>query len=126
MNKTFADMFNKQAENQREMINVGTYDDVADVEYGCELPIDNTRMASYHVQQLVSEIGEVLSSDKRWKNMRNNHNCPENKLEEIADCIIVGMNIAMYSGFTGEQLEEAIFKKIDTVADRVAEEKAKK
>lgn len=126
MNKTFADMFNKQAENQREMINAGTYDGVADVEYGCELPIDNTRMASYHVQQLVSEIGEVLSSDKRWKNMRNNHNCPENKLEEIADCIIVGMNIAMYSGFTGEQLEEAIFKKIDTVADRVAEEKAKK
>ena len=126
MNKTFADMFNKQAENQREMINAGTYDGVADVEYGCELPIDNKRMASYHVQQLVSEIGEVLSSDKRWKNMRNNHNCPENKLEEIADCIIVGMNIAMYSGFTGEQLEEAIFKKIDTVADRVAEEKAKK
>lgn len=126
MNKTFADMFNKQAENQREMINAGTYDGVADVEYGCELPIDNTRMASYHVQQLVSEIGEVLSSDKRWKNMRNNHNCPENKLEEIADCIIVGMNITMYSGFTGEQLEEAIFKKIDTVADRVAEEKAKK
>ena len=126
MNKTFADMFNKQAENQREMINAGTYDGVADVEYGCELPIDNTRMASYHVQQLVSEIGEVLSSDKRWKNMRNNHNCPENKLEEIADCIIVGMNIAMYSGFTGEQLEEEIFKKIDTVADRVAEEKAKK
>ena len=126
MNKTFADMFNKQAENQREMINAGTYDGIADVEYGCELPIDNTRMASYHVQQLVSEIGEVLSSDKRWKNMRNNHNCPENKLEEIADCIIVGMNIAMYSGFTGEQLEEAIFKKIDTVADRVAEEKAKK
>lgn len=126
MNKTFADMFSKQAENQREMINAGTYDGVADVEYGCELPIDNTRMASYHVQQLVSEIGEVLSSDKRWKNMRNNHNCPENKLEEIADCIIVGMNIAMYSGFTGEQLEEAIFKKIDTVADRVAEEKAKK
>lgn len=126
MNKTFTDMFNKQAENQREMINAGTYDGVADVEYGCELPIDNTRMASYHVQQLVSEIGEVLSSDKRWKNMRNNHNCPENKLEEIADCIIVGMNIAMYSGFTGEQLEEAIFKKIDTVADRVAEEKAKK
>lgn len=126
MNKTFADMFNKQAENQREMINAGTYEVVADVEYGCELPIDNTRMASYHVQQLVSEIGEVLSSDKRWKNMRNNHNCPENKLEEIADCIIVGMNIAMYSGFTGEQLEEAIFKKIDTVADRVAEEKDKK
>lgn len=126
MNKTFADMFNKQAENQREMINAGTYDGVADVEYGCELPIDNTRMASYHVQQLVSEIGEVLSSDKRWKNMRNNHNCPENKLEEIADCIIVGMNIAMYSGFTGEQLEEAIFNKIETVAERVAEEKAKK
>lgn len=126
MNKTFTDMFNKQAENQREMINAGTYEGVADVEYGCELPIDNTRMASYHVQQLVSEIGEVLSSDKRWKNMRNNHNCPENKLEEIADCIIVGMNIAMYSGFTGEQLEEAIFKKIDTVADRVAEEKAKR
>lgn len=126
MNKTFVDMFNKQAENQREMINAGTYDGIADVEYGCELPIDNTRMASYHVQQLVSEIGEVLSSDKRWKNMRNNHNCPENKLEEIADCIIVGMNIAMYSGFTGEQLEEAIFKKIGTVADRVVEEKAKK
>ena len=41
------------------------------------------------------------------------------KLEEIADCFIVLMNIAMFSGFDGSQLFEAIDKKLNEVSERI-------
>jgi NTP pyrophosphatase (non-canonical NTP hydrolase) len=60
----------------------------------------------------MSELGEVLSSDKRWKNFRNDKLDLENKREEIADCFIVLMNVAIFSGFTAEEVESSILKKI--------------
>ena len=74
---------------------------------------------SYHVQQLMSEIGEVLDADKRWKNFRNQKYDENAKLEEIADCFIVLMNIAMFSGFDGNRLYDAIEKKINEVSERI-------
>ena len=74
---------------------------------------------SYHIQQLMSEIGEVLDADKRWKNFRNQKYDENAKLEEIADCFIVMMNIAMFSGFDGSQLIEAIEKKLHKVSERI-------
>lgn len=61
---------------------------------------------------LQEEIGEVLKADKRWKTHRNDHYDPENKLVEIADCLITLMNVTMYSGFTSEQLVNAVLDKI--------------
>ena len=88
-----------------------------------ELPIDHPQLSSYHIQQLISEIGEVLEADKRWKNIRNVKYNKEDKLDELADCFIVLMNITMFSGFSGIQLYNAISDKINVVAERIEKEK---
>ena len=76
------------------------------------LPRDNTHGFSYHIQAMVEEMGEVMKADKRWKTHRNTRYVPEEKLDEIADVFITAMNIAIHSGFTASQVEEAICLKI--------------
>ena len=83
------------------------------------IPVDDVKLMSYHIQQLMSEIGEVLDADKRWKNFRNQKYDEGAKLEEIADCFIVLMNIAMFSGFDGIQLTDAIVNKLNKVSERI-------
>ena len=121
MNKiTFEELFNSQAENQNILIKKGSYVGFSSREFD-SVPVDDPRLCSYHVQQLVSEIGEVLESDKRWKNFRNDRFDRDAKLDEIADCFIVMMNVAMYSNFTGEEVAKAILDKIDVVRNRIGE-----
>lgn len=121
---SFAELLNQQIEVQQSMIKKGLYDDNIDyvTKNTVELPFDHPKVASYHVQQLMSEIGEVLDADKRWKNMRNGKYDREAKLEEIADCFIVMMNIALFSGFTPKELEAAIVDKQVEVQRRVNNE----
>ena len=118
------ELFSRQKGNQLEMLRRGMYDQYVDwvTKHDKDLPIDHPQLASYHIQQLVSEIGEVLEADKRWKNIRNNKYDKESKLDEIADCFIVLMNITMYSGFNGEDLFNAIKHKIQVVSDRINKE----
>lgn len=107
------------------MIKNGMYDQYIDwvtKNQRC-LPIDHPQLASYHIQQLISEIGEVLEADKRWKNFRNAKYNKDDKLEELADCFIVLMNIAMFSGFSSTDLYNAIYSKIEVVHKRIKEEK---
>ena len=84
------------------------------------VPCDNVPLSSYHIQQLMSEIGEVLDADKRWKNFRNDKYDKEAKVEEIADCFIVLMNVAMFSDISPEMLEESINEKIKIVKERIS------
>lgn len=112
------DLFVHQLVNQDKLIQMGAYDRWK-YDETVTVPVDDVGLASYHVQQLMSEIGEVLDADKRWKSHRNEQYNKEDKLEEIADCFIVLMNIAMYSGFDGRQLAEAIDKKLDVVSQRI-------
>ena len=125
MSKTFEELYELQQKNQQNMIRVGMYDDYVDfvTKSEKELPFDHPRLASYHVQQLVSEIGEVLEADKRWKNIRNGKYDRDGKLEEVADCMIVLLNITMYSGYTAEEVYDAIVSKIGIVAERIEKEK---
>ena len=85
------------------------------------LPSDDPKLCSYHIQQLVSEIGEILDADKRWKNFRNEKYDKEAKADEIADCFIVLMNVAMFSGMSAEELYKAIDDKIEVVSKRIEE-----
>lgn len=125
--RSFVQLFEAQAENQREMLKKGMYDDfVNSIKYesGFDvyiegLPVDEPKLASYHIQQLVSEIGEVLDADKRWKNFRNDKYDKNSKLEELADCFIVLMNICMFSGISAEDLEKAIADKENTIMRRI-------
>lgn len=124
--KTFEDAFKNQMFNQSLMLSRHMYDDsLSDSDYydlvECDeaLPYDSIRLFSYHMQQLMSEMGEVLDSDKRWKNFRNSKLDPEGKLEEIADCYIVLMNVAMFSGFSCDDVVSAVNSKIDIVRKRI-------
>lgn len=115
---TFENLFNLQKANQSKMLQDGMYDAFKS-EGTTTIPVDDVKLMSYHIQQLMSEIGEVLDADKRWKNFRNQKYDENAKLEEIADCFIVMMNIAMFSGFDGSQLIEAIEEKLHKVSERI-------
>lgn len=117
---SFVELFDAQMNNQISLIRKGSYEGFSSRNILC-VPIDDPALSSYHVQQLISEIGEVLDADKRWKNFRNKKYDENAKLEEIADCFIVLMNIAMFSGFNGAQTTEAIIKKLKVVKERIGE-----
>jgi len=104
---TFNAIYNEQISFQNEVVKKKPYE--FPVEH---LPEDNIKGFSFHIQQLMSELGEVLSSDKRWKNFRNDKLDLENKKEEIADCFIVLMNVAIFSGLSAEEVERIILEKI--------------
>ena len=118
-NLSLEQLFDLQVNNQNLLIKKGSYEGFSSRTV-TSTPIDDPRLCSYHVQQLVSEIGEVLEADKRWKNFRNDRYDKDAKLDEIADCFIVLMNVAMYSGFSGSEITEAIKNKIEIVHERVA------
>lgn len=116
-NDSFKSIFDSQRLNQIFLLSNGKYDaftDKRDAE-----PVDDSKLCSYHIQQLMSEIGEVLEADKRWKNFRNEKYDEDAKADEIADCFIVLMNIAMFSGMSAEDLYNAIENKIQTVSERI-------
>lgn len=115
---TLQDLFKHQIANQGKMLHDGMYD-MFKSENTTSIPVDDVKLMSYHIQQLMSEIGEILDADKRWKNFRNQKYDENAKLEEIADCFIVLMNIAMFSGFDGAQLTDAIVSKLNEVSDRI-------
>jgi len=118
--RTFANLYDRQIDNQNMIIKKGSYNDISSMIVGeKKLPIDDPRLASYHIQQLISEIGEVLDADKRWKSFRNGKFDKDGKLEEIADCFIVAMNIAIFSGFSAEEVSKAISDKLDVVKERI-------
>lgn len=118
---SFCDLFELQEENQQKMLASGKYDDFKSIGTNA-VPVDDVKLMSYHIQQLMSEIGEVLEADKRWKNFRNRKYDKDAKLEEIADCFIVLMNVAMFSGFDGAELADAIAKKAMEVYKRLMSE----
>lgn len=112
----FNHLYDRQLDIQKRMIDKGMYDGIDRFE---NVPQDIPQLSSYHVQQLVSEIGEVLEADKRWKNFRNEHYDKYAKLDEIVDCFIVMMNVAMFSGFDASDVYDAIVKKQRVVQSRI-------
>ena len=75
---SFENAFKKQLRNQQDLVAKHTYDDYMSsndyfelIDCDTSLPYDSVQLCSYHIQQLMSEIGEVLDADKRWKNFRN-------------------------------------------------------
>lgn len=115
---TLQQLFNTQLITQDKLIQKGVYNRYKD-EHTVTVPADDVGLASYHVQQLMSEIGEVLDADKRWKSHRNDKYDKNAKLEELADCFVVLMNIVMFSGFDGNDLANAIQQKLGVVSDRL-------
>ena len=83
------------------------------------LPKDDVSLVAESLLGLVSEIGEVLQADQRWKkNGRNVKYDGENKVEEIADCFIFLLNTCIYSNILPNEICNEICKKIDKNAVR--------
>lgn len=78
-----------------------------------KLPADSVKWFQYHMLAMNEELGEVLKADKRWKTHRNIAYDKTNKLEELSDVFITLLNLSMYSGFSSEELFNAVANKID-------------
>lgn len=116
MNKSFADFFNDQVEFQKKINEKFGYGTKVK-----NIPEDNIEISKYHMLALMEETGELIKSDKRWKNYRNIHFDKNNKLEELSDCFITLFNIAMYGGISAEELELALTKKMVENVERIRE-----
>ena len=116
MSKSFTDFFNDQVAFQKEVNKKFGYG--VKVE---NIPEDNVDVAKYHMLALMEETGELVKSDKRWKNYRNAYYDKQNKLEELSDCIITLFNVAMFSGISGKELAEALETKMNENYNRIRE-----
>lgn len=63
-----------------------------------KVPIDSIEDFRYSMLALVTEIGEVLTADKRWKNSRNDYYSFHEKREELVDCMAFLLNAILFSG----------------------------
>lgn len=111
----FKEIYTKQIKFQDQV--KGTYDFKVD-----KLPDDIVQGFSYNIQHLMSEVGEVLEADKRWKSMRKSKYDREAKVQEICDCFIVLMNVAIYSGVSPEELEDSLLYKLAVNRARLEEQ----
>ena len=88
--------------------------------FGKETPIDSVEDYHYSMTAMVSEIGEVLSADKRWKNARNSYYSREEKLEELVDCMAFLINAILYSGYTPDEFYKAFVEKNKKNFERIS------
>ena len=109
-NIKFSDLFDKQKNFQTCLL----YNKFNGTKVG-----EDIEWFKYHCLAMVEEMGEVMKSDKRWKTHRNERFVPDEKLDEIADVFITAMNIAMFSGFSAEDVSNAIFTKINKNTERL-------
>lgn len=77
---------------------------------GQKLPNDNRHDFRDQICLMVEEVGELAKSDKRWRKERTTPS--GDKLEEIADVFIVAMNLAIFSGYSYDDITLAISDKI--------------
>ena len=115
-NKTLEECYDGQVKFQKEVAKKYGYN--VDVK---NIPEDNIEVAKYHMLALLEEAGELVKSDKRWKNYRNTYYDKQNKLEELSDCIITLFNVAMFSGISGKELAEALETKMNENYNRIRE-----
>lgn len=90
---------------------------------GLQCPVDDVSWYKYHMLALIEEAGEVLKADKRWKTHRNTRYEPDEKLDEIADVFITAINVSLFSGFDGNEIFNAVIRKIQENENRLEKEK---
>lgn len=103
-------IFMCQKDLQKELMNVS-------------LPDDRPDLVSVHALGLVSEIGEVLQADKRWKSVNKSggdmkyHN-REQTISEIADCMNYFVNLCLALNIDDEILFDAFVKVQNNIRER--------
>lgn len=123
--KNFQTIYLLQKNFQESLLLKGKYKDFSNISKFQVLPYDDSRLFSYHIQQLISEIGEVLESDKRWKSHRNDKYDRRHKVSELADCFIVLLNLLIFSGIESDEFLNEVLLKMQKNTERVNEEAKK-
>ena len=83
------------------------------------MPIDSVDDFRYSMLALVTEIGEVLTADKRWKNSRNDYYSFHEKREELVDCMAFLLNAILFSGIYPEDFYNDFVSKWNKNMQRV-------
>lgn len=80
---------------------------------GVKLPADNPRLIAPYALGIVSEIGEVLQADKRWKTEMSrtggdeNYHNSEEVLGELTDCMLYFVNLVLACNIDQDKLFES-------------------
>lgn len=91
---------------------------------GKEVPIDNIELFKQQVVQMISELGEVLQEDKRWKNNRNSKYLDKSKkLTELVDVLHVTINLFLFSGFDWHEVYLEFIRKNEENLKKLEESK---
>lgn len=77
------------------------------------LPTDSVEWFKYHCLAMLEEMGEVMTSDKRWKTHRNTKYDLSEKKKELADVFITWCNMVMFSGINAYEMTDVILAKIN-------------
>lgn len=115
MKSSFIELYNKQIDFQQRILD----EKVKEGKPSFALPQDDINWFTYHMRAMVEELGEVTKADKRWKTHRNENFNQEEKVDELADVFITAMNLAIYSGLSGQDMYNAIEEKIEENNERI-------
>lgn len=116
MNNQLKELFDKQIDFQKQLCLTGKVNAEYDT-IGTKDDLDNYK---YHLLAMTEELGELVKSDKRWKNLRNKHYDKINKMEELADVFITLINLCIYSGVSYHQLFVATDNKMSINLERIS------
>ena len=108
MKSNFVKLYNKQIDFQQMILE----EKAKEGKPSFALPQDDIDWFTYHMRAMVEELGEVTKADKRWKTHRNENFKQEEKVDELADVFMTAMNLAIYSGLSGQDVYDAIKRKI--------------
>lgn len=126
MKNNFIDLYNKQIKFQQSILERKAEGDNSLSPLSNEKPIlpkDDIDWFTYHMRAMIEELGEVTKADKRWKTHRNENFNQAEKVDELADVFITAMNLAIYSGLSGQDVYNAIDRKIVENIKRLEMEK---
>lgn len=110
MGETLENIFKNQIELQK-------------IAFNKELPKHEPELISYFALGLMSEVGEVLQTDKTWKPFHKGTVDKDATLEELADCWLFLINLCLAEGFNYKEIKKAISEKQAVVFERIKKEK---
>jgi len=88
---------------------------------GIDLPADRPDFLTYHISGLVSELGEILDCDKRWKTWRKNVPPADYSAlkTEIVDAWHFMINLSLVVGMDAETVFTEFIKKNEIIKERI-------
>lgn len=113
------DVYYDQLNDQYRLDLMGVLNGIKKKKELLHLPEDEENIYSQQVLHLISEVGELLQTDERWKLFRRKKYNRDNKLEELVDCLLILINMVIFSGYSYEELEAEYTHKQSCINNRI-------